>query len=113
MLQCIATMLGVAVVLLAYNWSAITNWQIRRDLRDYSQAIRHSGCSLTEKEELLDQVEAIEDGLDKGRSIGWLQWHDTDNVVRDLTQGGVNGERARLLIREFRHLRKRLENSEK
>lgn len=113
LLQCFAIVLGVAVALLAYNWSAVTNWQIRRDLLDYSEVIRHSGCSLAEKEELLDQVEAIEDCLEEGKGIGWLQWRDTNNVVRDLTQGGINSERARLLLREFIHLRKRLVRSVK
>jgi hypothetical protein len=59
---------------------------------------------LAEKERLLDQVEKIEDHLRKGEAIGWLRWRETDQVVRDLIQGGVNGEKVRLIGRELRRV---------
>ena len=83
---------------------ALTGWQVRCDLRDYSQAIRHSECGIAEKEHLLDQVERIDDDLRRGRCIGWLRWRETDQVIRELLQGGLNSKKARLAIREFRCL---------
>jgi site-specific recombinase XerD len=60
------------------------------------------------KERLLDQVEKIEDDLRRGRCIGWLRWRETDQVIRDLLQGGINSEKARLMVREFKRLEKEL-----
>ena len=104
LLQYAGAALVVVVVLLAYNWTALTGWQVRCDLRDYSQAIRRAECGIAEKERLLDQVETIEDDLRRGRCIGWLRWCETDQVIRDLLQGGVNSQKARLMVREFRRL---------
>ena len=42
--------------------------------------------------------------LRRGRCIGWLRWRETDQVIRDLLQGGINSEKARLMVREFRRL---------
>ena len=108
LLRNVGAALVVVVALLGYNWTALTGWQIGRDLRDYSQAIRHSECGIAEKERLLDQVEKIEDDLRRGRCIGWLRWRETDQVIRDLLQGGVNSEKAGLMVREFRRLEKEL-----
>ena len=106
LLRYVGAALVLVVVLLGYNGTALTGWQVRCDLRDYSQAIRHSECSTAEKERLLDQVEKIEDNLRRGRCIGCLRWRETDQVIRDLLQGGINREKARLVIREFRRLEK-------
>jgi hypothetical protein len=106
--QFLATAPVVAVALVAYNWQAITSWQVRRDLRDYSQAIRHADCVLAQKEQLLDQVEALEDHLRKGQCIGWLRWRETDQVVRDLIEGGINSEKVRLIGRELRRLEREI-----
>ena len=108
LLQYVGAALVLVVVLLGYNWTAFTGWQVRRDLRDYSQAIRHAECSIAEKERLLDQVEKIEDDLRRGRCIGWLRWRETDQVIRDLLQGGINSHKARLMVRELRRLEREL-----
>lgn len=108
LLRYVGAALVIVVALLAYNWTALTGWQVGRDLRDYSQAIRRAECGIAEKERLLDQVEKIEDELGRGRCIGWLRWRETDQVIRDLLQGGINSDKARLVIREFRHLDKTL-----
>ena len=53
-------------------------------------------------------MEKIEDDLRRDRCIGWLRWRETDQVIRDLLQGGLNSEKARLVIREFKRLEKEL-----
>ena len=73
LLRNVGAALVVVVVLLGYNWTALTGWQVRCDLRDYSQAIRRAECGIAEKERLLDQVEKIDDDLRRGRCIGWLR----------------------------------------
>jgi hypothetical protein len=107
-LQYIGVALVVGTVVLVYQWSAITGYWIRCDLRDYAHTIRHCECSIQEKEQLLDQVEKIEDNLQRGRCIGWLRWRETDLVIRDLLQGGINSDKARLVIREFKRLERNL-----
>ena len=108
LLQSVGAALVVVIALLGYNWTALTGWQVGRDLRDCSQAIRHAQYSIAEEERLLDQVEKTEDDLWRGRCIGWLRWRETDQVIRDLLQGGVNSQKDRLMVREFRRLEKEI-----
>ena len=73
LLRYVGAALVAVVFLLGYNWTAVTGWQIGRDLRDYSQALRRAECGIAEKERLRNQAEKIDDDLRRGKCIGWLR----------------------------------------
>lgn len=102
----VASLLFVAIAVLFWQWSAIVGHIVRSDLQDYARASRKADIPLVEKEKLLDQIEALEDRLDAGESIGYWRWKRTDGTVRELLKGGISGDKVRLIERELGRIEK-------
>jgi hypothetical protein len=96
----IVVLVLVAAVLV--DFPGIKAWWITADLSEYAQAIRHADCPLEEKERLLDRIEALEDCLRHGGTIGFFRWRTCDRSARDLLELGMTADNIALLERELR-----------
>ena len=92
----------------ALTWSSWSRFKIDCDLTDIARDIRRSTLVLKEKEQLLDQIEAIEDRIDTGATVSLYAWLRSNRAVRDMLRTGVTPENARLIERELRRVESRL-----
>ena len=103
---------AILIVLLiagaALTWSSWSRFKIDCDLTDIARDIRRSTLALKEKEQLLDQIEAIEDRIDTGATVSLYQWLRSNRAVRDMLRTGVTPANARLIERELRRVESRL-----
>jgi hypothetical protein len=76
------------------SWSSWSRFKIDCDLTDIARDIRRSALSLKDKEQLLDQIEAIEDRIDSGATVSLYQWLRSDRAVRDMLRAGITMENA-------------------
>jgi hypothetical protein len=90
------------------SWSSWSRFKIDCDLTDIARDIRRSALALKDKEQLLDEIEAIEDRIDTGATVSLYQWLRSARAVRDMLRIGVTPENARLIERELRRVESRL-----
>jgi hypothetical protein len=102
----------VALLLLVAGWwfsPTIMRMVIVHDLREYATAIRRSDLDLESKVRVLDQIDSLEDRLQKGRSFGIMQWRFIDTTISELLDGEISSDDLRLVERELTWARKRME----
>ena len=103
---------AIVVVLLiagaALTWSSWSRFKVGCDLGDFARDIRRSTLALKDKEQLLDEIEAIEDRIDTGATLSLYAWLRSNRAVRDMLRTGVTPENARLIERELRRVESRL-----
>ena len=92
----------------ALTWPSWSRFKIDCDLTDMARDIRRSALALKDKEQLLDQIEAIEDRIDTGATVSLYHWLRSNRAVRDMLRTGVTPENARLIERELRRVESRL-----
>jgi hypothetical protein len=92
----------------ALSWTTWGRFKAGCDLADIARETRQSALTLTDKERLLDQIEAIEDRLDAGATVSLYQWLRSDRAVRDLLRAGITSDNAHLIERELRRVESRL-----
>ena len=92
----------------ALTWSSWSRFKIDCDLTDIARDIRRSSLALKDKEQLLDQIEAIEDRIDTGATLSLYAWLRSNRAVRDMLRAGVTPDNARLIERELRRVESRL-----
>lgn len=100
-------LLGALVFATAWAVTAfpsVSNWWIRLQVREHARLVRQSGCSLPEKERLLDRLDVVEGRIDDGASIGLLRWHECSRIVEELCEQGITSDEVRLIERELAKL---------
>ena len=90
------------------SWSSWSRFKVGCDLTDIARDIRRSALALKDKEQLLDQIEAIEDRIDTGATLNLYAWLRSNRAVRDMLRAGVTPDNARLIERELRRVESRL-----
>ena len=91
----------VLILLVVLNFSGVSRFQIRVDLRGYARAVRQSDLNLNEKERLLDVIERLEDRLKSGQQIGLRAWCLHNQTILELLDDGIEGDEGRLIEREL------------
>jgi hypothetical protein len=111
-LRTVLRYLGVVVLVLMAavlaDFANIKAWWVAADLSEYARVIRHADCPLEEKERLLDRVEALEDCLRHGSTIGFLRWQRCNRAVRDLLDLGLSADNIALLERELHRVEREI-----
>ena len=100
-------LLGAVVFATAWAVTAFpsaSNWWVKLQVKEHARLVRQSSCSLTEKERLLDRLDALERRIEDGASIGLLRWHECSNVVEELCEQGITADEVRLIERELAKL---------
>jgi hypothetical protein len=92
----------------ALSWTTWGRYKAGCDLADIAREMRQSSLSLSDKERLLDQIEAIEDRLDAGATVSLYQWLRSNRAVRDMLRAGITTDNAHLIERELRRVESRL-----
>ena len=92
----------------ALSWSTWSRFKVGCDLGDIARDVRRSTLALSEKERLLDEIEAIEDRIDTGATLSLYAWLRSNRAVRDILRTGVTPDNARLIERELRRVESRL-----
>ena len=103
------SLLVVVLVLAWWFWPTITRAVVVHDLRGFAAEIRKSDLDVQVKIALLDQIDAIEDQLDKGRSIGLFQWRASSGAIEEVLARDVAAKEAVPLVqRELKQVERRL-----
>ena len=90
------------------SWSSWSRFKIDCDLGDIARDIRRSALTLKDKEELLDEIEAVEDRIDAGATVSLYAWLRSNRAVRDILRTGITTDNAHLIERELRRVESRL-----
>ena len=106
-----AVLLGVLLVY--WNWTSIKNLVFRESLVVQAQKIRALTCPLETKEALLDEIEGLMDGLQKGRTVGVLRWLEFQEAVEAMLKDGITNDEQRLIERECERLEQELQRPRK
>jgi hypothetical protein len=112
-LEWLATAALLAAVGLWLGWPFLRAEKMQDDLDYYAQQIRHCPCPLAVKEELLDRVEALEDALRAGHSVGWRRWERADKAIREMLKPEINDDTSRLIERELRRVQREMAETSK
>jgi len=99
--QFIVLCVVVLTVLVLFNLSAVSQFKIEKDLRDYARAVRQSNLMLQDKERLLDVIERLEDRLKSGEQINLRIWCLHNQTIREMLDAGIEADEARLIEREL------------
>lgn len=99
---------ALVIALAVYNWGTISNYRIASDLRDYARYVRKATIPLSEKEQLLDVIERLEDRLVDDQQIGWFEWSRHNETVKEILHGGLDSDKMRLFERELLRTEKHL-----
>src|SRR5436190_20716484 len=83
-LQAVAGVLVILTLTLVLSWPWFQTAVIRNSLHGYAAQVRRANCSLSEKERLLDRIEALDDRLREGATVGTLRWLESDRIVREM-----------------------------
>lgn len=102
---------GVSVVLslvliLTWPWCQVAI--IRFSLHGYAAEVRRANRSLEEKERLLDRIEALDDRLRDGATIGTPRWIEAVGAIRKMLSNGIDPDEVRLIERELQRLEREL-----
>lgn len=79
----------VVVALLIAKWPSFVVRGIRHDLHEYAKAIRGCDQSLSDKERLLDVIDAVEAQLDDGATPSMFGWTAHDDAIKAMLDGGT------------------------
>jgi hypothetical protein len=112
-LRYLLELLGMALLLVLacfwLSWPSVRAGIIEKDLDAYARQIRHStSCPTTCKESLLDRIDAVDDAIQAGKSVGLLRWLRHDRAIRQVLRGKLTRDNARLIERELRRVEKEL-----
>jgi len=100
-------LLLVVIVLIA-QWPSLIASGIRHDLHDYAKAIRGCDQRLSDKERLLDVIDAVEVELDNGAMPSMFVWTAHDDAVRAMLSDGITHDEVRLIERELQKVERKL-----
>ena len=98
----------VVVALLIAKWPSFIASGIRHDLHEYAKAIRGCEQSLSDKERLLDVIDAVEAQLDNGPMPSMFVWMAHDDAVRAMLSDGITHDEVRLIERELQKVERKL-----
>jgi len=98
----------VVVGLLIAKWPSFVASGIRHDLHEYAKAIRGCDQSLSDKERLLDVIDALEVELDNGAMPSMFSWTAHNDAIKAMLDGGITSDEVRLIERELQKVERKL-----
>lgn len=98
------TVVTLSTVALYFGWNAIVSLGVREDLREYHLVIKECEMDETARAELLAQITNLLAQINK-KSIDFLVWIDSDEVIREtFTDGIIDEIEVETLKSEFQRL---------
>lgn len=98
----------VVVALLIAKWPWFVVRGIRHDLHEYAKAIRGCDQRLSDKERLLDVIDAVEARLDNRAIPSMFSWTAHNDAIRAMLDGGITPDEVRLIERELQKVERKL-----
>ncbi len=98
----------VVVAVLIAKWPSFVAKGIRHDLHEYAKAIRGCDQGLSDKERLLDVIDAVEAQLDSGTMPSMFSWTAHDDAIRAMLSDGITPDEVRLIERELQKIERKL-----
>ena len=104
-MKTIAQRIGIGVSLLIFlliaRWSDLVAFNMKNRLHKFASAIRASDRSLEDKEQLLEEIDAVIVRLDGGAKPSMWEWTVHDRAIRRMLDDGITGDEGRLIEREL------------